>query len=328
MSTNRCANYSLNGHNFQTAAAISLLIDHLDDFETIRNEGTEDIIISLEDGIVVYAQAKSSYDENCANSIKYFKKSLISLSESSTMCNHHNLVHITNIKTMMGSKTERDVFPSGVTVPYESMGAVNQDLIRKYAPDDSFDFESFAIQFLKYTDKGGNKDEWIIGKLRDDFDERGKLLSSVSARLVYEVWVRYLNQNGADENNNAVCTRFIMVWGIIVQKIDRVENELYQESMEDYFVVNNNYSELVDKISGRFDIISRIIGNYRIEKDGLNLMEYSFDEYAEKHWREYLDIIESISADEIVYKKILKVLIQTVLRKMEVIRDVRKELKI
>ena len=47
------------GFDFQTNAAIVLMIENMADLSTVRIEGAEDIEIRLNDGTVVLAQAKS-----------------------------------------------------------------------------------------------------------------------------------------------------------------------------------------------------------------------------------------------------------------------------
>ncbi|NLF48488.1 MAG: hypothetical protein GX582_02425 [Acholeplasmataceae bacterium] len=265
--------------------------------------------------------------KNQKNSTRDLKKGLTTLSESSHLVENHKLVYITNIKTMLGSNTERDAFPSGVSVSFDAIGELNKKLVCNYAPE-SFDYNSFSIQFLRYVGENGSETEWIIGKIRDDFSERGDMIRTLSPKFVFETWVRYLDSNASNKDTSIKCDRSRIVWGMILHKINHIENSLYQESVEDYSIVSDSYSDLVDSISGRFEIMSRIIGDYRIEKNKLKINNDFFDKFAADYWQEYRDILEALDVDEVVKEKILKILIQTVLMKRNVIRSVCNEMKI
>ena len=172
---NRIANSSQNGYNFQTVAAISLILDYLNDLEKVKNEHPyEDIAIQLTNQSWIYAQAKSSLDpDRTTHAQDYFKKGSQTLSEAHTSEPLSKIIYITNIKKMLGPNTETDDFVCGETIWYSDLDDDNQKIVRSIVPN-SFDYRSFGIQYLKYkgdeTDWRG-KERWIRKKIRDYFQK-------------------------------------------------------------------------------------------------------------------------------------------------------------
>ena len=67
---NRSAHAVMNGFNFEINAAIVLMLQNIENLESVRTEGKfEDIELKLEDGHYIYAQAKAvqnaSFDFTC-----------------------------------------------------------------------------------------------------------------------------------------------------------------------------------------------------------------------------------------------------------------------
>lgn len=143
----RAANSSKNGHNFQTVAAISLVLDYLDTFLKVKNEhSTEDIVIQLSDESWILAQSKSSLDnEESPDARGYFKKGLKTLAEGHKAISRSKIIYITNIRKMLGVNTYDDDFLSGETIWYSDLDDNNKNLIKKIIPED-FDCDEFGIQ--------------------------------------------------------------------------------------------------------------------------------------------------------------------------------------
>jgi len=193
MVSNRLANAAQNGYRFQAVASVSLLLDYLYEFDSIKNESNfEDIDLILLDGTHVCAQAKSSYDEESSDSTTFLKKALVTLQEAQSKLPDCKSLYITNIHEMLGADTYIRDFPSGETVWYSSLDSNNVDLINKYLTS-KFDTSGFGIQFLKFED-GDKKEKPILDKMREVFSDI-EYLNRLSYRRVYETWLLYLTAN-------------------------------------------------------------------------------------------------------------------------------------
>ncbi len=183
---NRNACAVQNGFQFQTAAAISLLVDHLDDFDKIKNEGVEDIVIVLQNKSIIYAQAKSTENgEPGSNVLKNYDRAIEALNEDLKREGPvHQLVYITNVRKLFGSKTYEADFINGQTIPYDILDINNKNIIKSRKMPDGFDLNSFAIQYLMYKGVDANKEKWIIQKINDKFNET-EYLGKLSAKKVF-----------------------------------------------------------------------------------------------------------------------------------------------
>ena len=317
------ANATQNGFQFQTAAAISLLIDNLDDFKSIKNEGVEDIVICLLDESYVIAQAKSAHDDECSdNARQYFREASNSLNQASSELNCKQIIYVTNIHKMFGKDTIIDDFVCGETVPYNELDNKNKELVDDLV-EEKLDYSKFAVHYLKYIGDD-TKNKWIIQKIKDCFSER-KRLSKLTARSVYNTWVLYLNTNASCKDTNTVCDREKITWGMIVDEINHVDDEIYRDSEEDYSEVINTYSDLLELLTSRFDIISRIYGDY--SNYITDIVQDNPHEFAVSKWSDYKDIVDELDFPDSIKEQITKILIEKVLRKKKIIKDVKMEMR-
>ena len=313
------------GNRFQTAAAASLLIDYIYEFETIKNEGDDDIVITLIDGSVVYAQAKSSFDESSDNAIRYFKRAMKTLIKDAVAPKSH-LVYITNIYKMLGSETRTDDFSSGILEQYSNLNEDNKKLVDKYAG--TLPLDRFAIQYLKFTGTDDNKWTSLRAKLGGLF-ETHEALGKLSAKMVLNTWVIYLDNTASNEDTSTSCSREQIVWGMILHKIDRINNDYYNEGNSNYDRIQSNYDLLISKMTSRFDIISRISGDYQMNKDPSKRDSSElFESFAKLRWEDYIEIIKELDISTEDRPTVLIIMIRTILEKMEVIRSVKREMKI
>ncbi len=240
MVKSRADNSGQNGFQFQTVAAISLLLDYLYDFKQVKNEHEiEDVVLILSDETYILAQAKTSHDnEESNNALQYLKKGLLTLNEASKEHDLHKLIYITNIRTMLGASTIEDDFVIGETIWFSEMDGRNRDILTKYAPA-NFDFDSFGVQFLKY--QGEDKEKWILNKMKTVFSD-SVYLNGLRYKEVYKTWLLYLLQNASEKNPLLFCDKDKMIWGMIIHRINGVESDISNESENDYSEVDNQYS--------------------------------------------------------------------------------------
>ena len=312
-----------NAFQFQRAAAISILLDNLDNFDNIKNEGKNDIVIRLQDGSYIYAQAKSAHDnENSDKARNDFKTALDSLRKNWSEGNCHQLIYITNIRSLLGANTFVGDFISGQTISFSNLDAVNKDLILELYGND-FKYNLLEIQFLKFIGDD-TKQEWIIEKMENCFKERRRL-SSVRARRVYKTWNLYLDANASCKDKSIVCDRKTMTWGMIVDQIEDISDEVLSTYDSEIF---NRYDELIERLCGRFDIVSRISGDFADKLINSRNNNYSIHDYATEYWNNHLDILDILDTPINIKEIVLKILIENVLKRKDFIRNVKVEMEI
>jgi len=326
MEKSRADNSGQNGFQFQAAAAISLLLDYLYDFSKIKNEHElEDIVIILSDGSFILSQSKSSHDnEKSSNALKYIKQSLETLHKASINEPNHKLIYITNIREMLGRSTVVDDFVCGETVWFSDFDKQNVELIKKYAPA-NFDYNSFGIQFLKYHGDE-DKEKWIIDKMKQTFSN-SKNLKNLTYKKVYNTWVLYLLQNASKKDTHTYCDKETMIWGMVVHRIDEVDEEISNESDIDYSEISNMYDTLIKSLAGRFQTVSRIYGDYQnIKRKDSSIVSPS--SFSTKYWESYADLVQNEECESRIKKKIIQNLIETIIRRQDLLLGVREEFRL
>lgn len=320
---NRSANASWNGDNFQIVAAISLLVDNIYDFTFIKCEHEiEDIVVGFADGSIIAAQSKASFDVESSHALDYFDKGLLTLTEASESYNCRKQIYITNIDTMLGSSTNTKDFLEYRTIWFDELSRENRDIIKSRKLGWKVT-SSFGIQHLKYT--GENKEKWIRTKVRDVLREIDSL-RSLNTNRVFDQWKIYLSYNSGERNRNIVCNREKMIWGIIVQRVDSIDSDICDESDDDYSEVVDRYSDTIDSLTGEFPIFSRICGDFIRYR--LSNPDCDYSQYSESQWEKYHDIVDNLDIENRLESKVLKVLIQMVLRRSELINNIRQELNV
>lgn len=320
---NHSANASWNGDNFQIAASISLLIDNLSNFSSIRCEGkTEDIEIYFPDGKFIAAQAKASYDENSSNTLKYLDKGLSTLHDASLKKDCIKQIYTTNIESLLGSKTVLGDFINGQTIWFDELGSINKKLLSERKCS-SWIKSSFGIHYLKYT--GKQKEKWALDKMKEYFRNIPSL-QKLNAIEVFKVWKIYLESNAAEQDTTICCKRDKLIWGIILQRIEDIDNEISSEADENCPEIINNYGDLINSLTGQFQILSRIIGDYDKNKSKNNNL--SIRDYSDNNYMLYLDIVDDFNINNELKIKLIKILVRTILSRESLIKNVRKEMKV
>ena len=127
----RYANSVLFGFDFQSNAAIVLMLDNMADMETIRIEGEEDIEIGLNDGTYVLAQAKSVVNSSTdfSNVRHNGKKAMESLSDASQKLKAKHLIYVTNSHDPFKDEVSKPMFYGKSRVKYSMLPEPTKQII-------------------------------------------------------------------------------------------------------------------------------------------------------------------------------------------------------
>lgn len=319
-SRDRCANHVINGFRFQTVAAISILLDNLEDFSSIKDEGEEDIIIRLNSNKTIYAQAKASYKNNSPNAAKQFKSGIITLAEDVKKGDYSKLIYISNVECIFGNKTNTDYIRPEISIGFGELGTHNQKIIKNRLQEAGIPSEYFFVQYLRYS--GEDKEQWIRSKMIEKFNSMG--IEEISVYSVLDSWKNYLDANASGEDKKKFCSKKQMSWGMIIHYLDP-PSQITDGCISSF--PSNEYSQVIRSLVGNFAIVSRILGDYTI-KNSLNGMQMTSKEYAKNTWKEYVDLLDSIDYDEHTKECILRTVLTQIIDKSSIIVRVKKVMKI
>jgi hypothetical protein len=126
------ASDSVSGWDFQRNAAIVLMLLNIEKAKSVKVEGNlEDIEIFLNNGKVIYSQAKFVADPDNTNPvIKNLKDSLRTLSTASKNNDFEDLIYITNSSNPFNNIRTLRAFSSGLNMlPYSDLPEICKEKI-------------------------------------------------------------------------------------------------------------------------------------------------------------------------------------------------------
>ena len=168
----RYANSVMFGFDFQSNAAIVLMVKNTAEMVTIRIEGEEDIEIGLSDGTYVLAQAKSveKASTDFSNVRAKAEKAMTSLSEASKKVTASQLIYITNSPDPFKDEASKPMFYGKARVKYAALPEQTQKVISGWLSkiESPLNTDALTIQVLPFeTDDEDQRYKVVIDAISD-----------------------------------------------------------------------------------------------------------------------------------------------------------------
>lgn len=309
------------GYDFQSNAAIVLMLENMREMKTIRVEGKEDIEIQLNDGSFVLAQAKAVVD--CSTDFSHVrenaKKAISTLAKASEGLTIHELILITNSPNPLNDELSRPLFYGRARKKYDdlppSAKSVISDLLLKI--DKPLDTSKFIIQVLPFeSDDDKQRYRAVIDEISDYIGEIDILADGLRKKL-QDVWSSLLTKNGTRKDENLKLQKKDVVWPIIVYitnkgQLNREAQYCNQLDESEYNEICRKYEEAIDYYSERYDFVTKIVTDY--SKSGLVGRE-AIVSFVNEHWVDYKDEIKEPGMDETIQCNLLKIILFNILVK-------------
>jgi len=323
------ASPSAYGWCFQVGAGITLMLDNVNKFTSLKMEGaSDDIELTLDTG-KMYAQAKSVTqigDQRSAST--NLKDALRTLSQAAKNGDAVQLVYITNIANPLSSKIPT-VFQYGNEYEFSILPADAQNKILKKAGDD-FPAEKFRLHILNFFGEGENKFQSVKAKisefLRIAIDD-----PSYNQRLL-ESWFETFMVNASDKPDNQKkleLTKRQVVYPVIVLVIDQPikEEEFHKVSeYDDYDGICQMFRKTIYGKICDYQFVSEVLADFLLKRNTSNNNTNFPYEYAKKEWQNYQYKFTEIK-DKEVQEALIKLLLLTVIihrRKVDKIKEATK----
>ncbi len=309
------------GFNFQTNAAIVLMLENMAEMETVRVEGKEDIEIQLNDESYVLAQAKSveksSTDFN--NVRANAKKAIKTLSESAQGINVRDLIYITNSPNPFKDDSSKPDFYGRAHKKYDELPQSTKDIITSFLSDIKMplDTRKFEIQVLPFeSDDDRQRYRVVLEEISDFIGELDISADGLRKRL-HEVWSSILTKNGTRKDESLKINKKDVIWPVIVFVTGK--GELNREAQYCNFLddaifdeVNRKYGELIDYYSERYDVASKIIADFTAsERNGRD----AITSFINEHWEDYQSDLGIYTLETDIRSNLMKIIMYTVLKK-------------
>lgn len=322
------------GFDFQVNAAIFLLLDNIKEVKSVRVEGaSKDIELTLNNGNQIMAQAKSTVkgSSDFSHSRSKLTEAIRTLSSADNE-SVQQLILITNSANPLNEESSRQFFygpPAeiGYNDLSDAAKKVIDDIVEKLAVN--LDKNKFHIYFFMFeTDNLKTRYMVIEEKIRD-FINQLKLGQVLSVAELRAVWQKDLFQNGSQTNTTIKLNKKEFVWPVIVLTLEKKQPLEYLEDYDQGFIneVFSQYSYLINTVTEQYELITKILYDYKSSYPKLSMKERTRTFIGEK-WKDYISVFSFESLDEEVGEVVTKVILARVIHQRFEIKNICNEVSL
>lgn len=328
----RSASPVMFGFDFQSNAAIILMIENMAEMKSVRIEGAEDIEIGLNDGTYVLAQAKSvvKASTDFSNVRQKAEKAMETLSESAQKLRAKQLIYITNSPDPFNDKSSKPLFYGKARVKYNDLPDKTKTIISQWlsAIDKPLDTELLTIQVVPFeTDDDEQRYKVVIDKITEFIGELNlhEAIYGIHKKL-HSVWQEMFDKNGSKSNRDIKLSKKDVVWPIIVYVTSK---GLFYEDIQrytdldegEYEEIERRYGELIEDTCERFDIVVKVITDYGEKRQ---TGRDAIGQFVNEYWEDYIDDLGLDNVEEPLKSSLAKVILHSILKKKISINSIKK----
>ena len=283
----------------------------------------EDIEITLQDQSKIYAQAKAVVKpDDYTHVIDKLTDALETLNLAAKNGDGVLFTYVTNSPNPFNNQRTMSFFTGRTHLDFDEL------------PDDAQNKIEGIILSKGYSDIDVHKmDVRIIPFYGKDLKNRYKeiqacvneFLSEVNVDLqginteIMEIWQRDLFQNATQTDTTISISKEKMIWPLIVLVVGKTAAAEYKKDYDDDEIeeIENKYKLLINQNTMSYEMISRVMTEYKKSKQ-------TTKQFVADHWKEYLDIVSSIVADESIKESLAKIILYRILVQRQYIRGIKR----
>jgi len=327
------ASSSAFGWEFQSYAAIVLMIKNIEKASKIRVEGSkQDIEITLNNGKKIYSQVKSVNDvENYSNVLTKLQEALKTLNDVSSEPNIESLIYLTNSPNPFNSIRTMYVFSSSITLlKHEELNSICKNKIEGICKKNKYNFDKqlFSVCVLQFFGDGENRYK-AVKDIINDFLNKIKVGDRIFGQRILEIWYRDFSINASQRKLSTTVSKKQMIWSLIVLlcEINRDDSLLIDIDNTEFEEIKNKYGAVISNNTERFTFITKVISSYSIynKPSNSNNKEKSF---IEEYWRNFKDEFDIPTASPKIIEYVTKLSIGNVINNRFKISDMQKAVKL
>lgn len=313
------------GWCFQVGSGLTLMLENIKEFTSLKMEGaSDDIELTLDSG-KIYAQAKSvTKIGDQSNASKNLTNALRLLSQDVNNGDAVSLVYITNIANPLSSKIT-SAFQYDRTYEFSILPDDAQEKIRKKVAVD-FPTDKFKLYILSFFGEGDNKFEIIKAKiaefLREAIDD-----PSYNKRLL-DSWFETFMVNAADKPDSQKkleLNKKDIIYPVIVLVIDSPISESDFSKVcdhDNYADICQQYRKMINANICDYEFYAEVLGDFLLKRQSAsNAAAYKFD-FVKSEWKFYEERFGVISNTE-TREALIKLLLLKVITQRSKINEIR-----
>lgn len=323
----RTATSTLFGFDFQTNAAIVLMLENIKDMTDIRMEGYEDVEIGLNDGSSILAQAKSVVNGSTdfSNVLPNLQKAMESLSDAYSKCpSTKQLIYISNSANPLRVSSEKQIF-SGVSSrrSYDSLPAKSKKKIDDILSSigGSFDKSKLLIQtFYFETDDEKEKNKYVVDCVIRDFINSIGINSIIPSEL-HKIWHSDIFKSGTKRNHKLRLNKNDIVWPVIVLATNNMNFDDVDLDDSETEEITRLYKDVINLCTEKYEFMTKVLFAYNSFDEGTKKERVGL--FINSHFKDYLYLLDDITMNDDIKESLIKIILRNVLNKRIQINSIK-----
>ena len=322
--SDRNASASAFGWDFQTNSAILLMLENIKDAKRVRVEGAdEDIEITLQDQTKLYAQAKAvEKPDDTSHVIDKLTKALETLSDAAKKGDGSLFTYVTNSSNPFNNQRTLSYFTGRTHLDFDELPTAAQKKINEIIQNNGYtalDVHKLDVRVIPfYGNDLKNRYKEIQACVNEFLAEVNVDVQGINTEIM-EIWQKDLFQNATQSDTAISISKEKMIWPLIVLVVDKTAANDYKKDFNDDEIgeIERKYKMIINQNTMSYDMISRVLSDHRKSKKAQK-------QFVSDHWNDYLDIANTIDADDDTKKSLVKIILYRILTQRQYIRDIKR----
>lgn len=322
------------GWEFQFNAGIMLMLDNIKQAIEVKIEGeTEDIEITLNDKMKIFAQAKSVESIEDYSHVKdKLTAALKTLNAAEKTGEAKALIYITNTPNPCNESKSIICFSSGVShIKYDDLPEVCKAQINAIYEDKNLKFplEKFSIFVFDFSGDGENRYRIVKYKISEFLYSLDSEFSGMVQRAL-DRWRLDFGENATQNNRNTKISKKQMMWPLILWYCENKETARLDElDSVDKEEILKRYSYIINTNSERFELFTKIINLYEdYRNEEKHLKKIDIDEFIRIKCNFLNDEFDFSSVSDYIRLEVLKLTVEKVISTRHTVNNIREKVQL
>lgn len=329
--SNRIATSTLFGFDFQINAAIVIMLENIEDVDTIRMEGKEDIEILLNDGNYILAQAKSvvQSSKDFTNVITNLKKAMESLSEASAGLMIKELIYITNSTNPFHVKSEKHIFEGLPTHRnYDNLLPQSQKKIDEIISNltTSIDKSKLWIQTLPFETDDKRERYKYIWNIIEELLNKLRIVG-ISKESLHQIWCQEIFRSGTIGEQRIKLTKADIIWPIIVMSTNHENYDDYDLDEAEVEEATRLYQSIINTYTERYEFLTKVLYAFNDFLKDKTIKE-RIPKFVSEKYLDFLYIMDETNINDHLKEIIIKTILTNILTKRSHIKRIKEQVNL
>ncbi len=331
MSKSSNATASAFGWEFQSNAAIMLMIKNIFEASKVKVEGeNEDIEITFFNRKRLMAQAKAVENPDIFKNVKRkLEEGLRTLNAAFKIADVEKLIFVTNSPNPFNIKQTMYKFSSPLNaVPYSELPSECQRSINDICSKNGYDMDTSMLTICVMQFHGESEDERykVLQFLTAEFLQHLGV-DKVSSSQVLSLWQNSFRVNASQRTSEI--TKESMIWPIIAIQCEARETDIELDDYDasDVSEILQKYRAVINNNSERFEFVLRVISDFNDFCPSMKTKQ-RVEKFVSERWEFYKSYFGLHNTDSVTEEVVVRLTLLKILKSRRVIAEIKGKVKL